>query len=256
MSDTAFRESTTPLLRPDQVAEMQDEHQRLDTILHAPPYQTTGVDRGNIARQARRLRSQLEAQAPRPYDPKVKDAAIAREKELEEQIKVGMPTRAEMRRNPLGAMDKNESWTGRTKALIPEWKNIRRRRFIAGDLDAETGEANHANIEMLRPVGGSHELNMDGEQIPGKIFHNLATVGPAVVMNDEREEELYRLNPDIHNKMAVLGSSARTRVLALVDKEIANKKNRVANAHRARETIEKNRNKARIAKKIAKAANG
>ena len=125
-----------------------------------------------MAKQLRGLKRQLETQAPKGYAEADKDAAITREAELRDSWTNGMPTQAEMRRNPAGAVDKNRSWDARSKAAVLEWKNIRLRLHAGGDLPNTLADSRDvANIEMFRPAVASHELNMANEQIPGTQYH-------------------------------------------------------------------------------------
>ena len=221
-----FRETTKPLLRPDQLAEMEDEKRRLQSVLDAPPYIASGVDRVEVGRQLRNLKKQLETQTPRPYEGGEKDAAVKRETELREEFTRGMPTQAEMRRSPAGAVDKHTQWERRNKAAILEWKNIRRRLFMGGDLSESAGEVDHANIEMYRPRSASHELDMYGEQIVGREYY-LPPPGAAlpVTMSQEQSDMLLRVDPKLHGKMTTLSNADRAEVLSQVDDLIAKEKN-------------------------------
>lgn len=187
-----FKETMAPLLRPHQVEEMRDEERRLTETLQAPPHISNQVqDRPAMVRQLRRLRQQLQTQAPTEYPETEKDAAVQREAALREQFTAGMPTQAEMRRNPSGAVDKNRAWSQRNKDAILEWKNIRLRLHAGGDLPNTLADARDiANIEMFRPHAASHELTMRGEQIPGKEWYMPTGAIPIrnVMSNADRAE--------------------------------------------------------------------
>jgi hypothetical protein len=134
-----------------------------------------------------------------------------------------------MRRSPAGAVDKHTQWERRNKAAILEWKNIRRRLFMGGDLSESAGEVDHANIEMYRPRSASHELDMYGEQIVGREYY-LPPPGAAlpVTMSDEQSEMLKRVDPKLHSKMSSLSNAHRAEVLSQVDALIAKEKSEAA----------------------------
>lgn len=208
-----FRESTEPLLRHDQVTEMREEEQRLESTLSAPPHIATQIqDRPELQRHLRRLKAMLQQKSPTPYPSDQIDAAVKREAELREQIVLGMPTRMEMRTNPDGAVDKHTRWERRNKQAILEWKNIRRR------LNHDSDAVDVANVETLRPVTASHELNMHNQQIPSKVMH-LPPEGAAlpVVMTAEQSAVLKDAEPELHGMMAVLTNEQRAEVLKYVN---------------------------------------
>lgn len=186
-----FREKTDPLLNPHQEIEMTEELRRLEIMVDPklPPHIASQIqDRGEIRRQLKRLSHNIENQTPRPYEGEVLDKAIKREEELREQWTQGMPTQAEMRRNPAGAVDKHQAWERRNKQAVLEWKNIRRRMRASG---IGTGSGfDEANIERYRPAGGSQELNLDNAQIPGKAIHIPPNVEIRNVMSDDEREAL------------------------------------------------------------------
>lgn len=226
-SEVAFREKTTQLLRPRQVEEMREEAGRMEKMLSAPPHISGRLqDSGEVTRQLRRLKQQIETQAPHPYAPHETDLARKREAELAEMIASDMPTHDEMMRNPTGAVDRHRRWEGKHKAHILEWKNIRLRRHQSGEIDLPTDSCDIANVEILRPASGhSGELNMDRAQIGRKIDHHMppGIVPHSTVMSDAQSETLKSLDPDLHGKMALLTAEQRAQVLAIVDQQLAGK---------------------------------
>lgn len=216
MTETAFRESTKPLLRPHQAEEMTEEKRRLEGMLSAPPHIASAIqDRGQIVRQLATISRNIKAQLPQAYTPLQLDEAHAREAELMAEIQAGMPTQEEMRRNPPGAVDKHRAWERRNKANILEWKNIRLRMQASGMLDGDARGV--ANVEALRPRGLSQSLDMAGAQIPGRDFYlPPAGAGPAVVMSDKDAAILNEIDPGLHSRMAILSNEHRAEVLALV----------------------------------------
>lgn len=215
----AFRETTQPLLRPGQVQEMSEESKRMEAQLNAPPHVSGAIqNKGEVVRQLRALKRQLDTQAPQPYQGPELDQARARCAELEDQIRQGMPTAAEMRRNPAGAVDKHRAWEKRAKPLISEWKNIRLKLLASGAIDDALADSSDvANIERLRPQGASHELNMHNEQIPARQQYGPAPgAGPAAVMSESESALLKELDPELHGRMAMLPNEARHEVLGFI----------------------------------------
>lgn len=148
----------TTLLRPNQIDEMTAERESLSAALHNPHVQ----DKGSVVRQLRKLEHQLETQTPRPFEGKEVDAAVAREKELREQLLVGMPSQEEMRKSPPGAVGKHMDWERRNKRKLMEWKAIQLR------LNHESKDPDVANFERFRPTRST--LNMDNAHIPGHTY--------------------------------------------------------------------------------------
>lgn len=164
-------ERTAPLLRPNQVEEMLEDQRNIEATMRAPAHVSSQItDRAAMRRQMQHIKTQLHENAPEPYVGEECDLARVRLAELEEKITAGMPTQAEMRRNPSGAVDKHRGWERRHKMDVLEWKNIRLRMHAAGMLDEIPDAQDVANIERLRPRSSSQELNMHGEQIPGKMI--------------------------------------------------------------------------------------
>jgi len=178
-----------PMLRPRQVAGIQEEVRRLDHMLKQPPHVLEHVDVPAAMRQLKAQKVQLDECTPRPFVPEERDAAVKEEVELREQIRGGMCTQEEMRRNPAGAVDKHRSWERRAKPLIKRWKNNRLRQHateMLGDLPADATDV--ANIEIFRPSGGAQQLNMDHAQIPGKSFYLPERIVAQNVADDEDKE--------------------------------------------------------------------
>ena len=213
-----FQETTKPLLRPRQTEELKEEVGRLRQMLSAPPHIANRVeDRGQLNKNLRAAERDLETQAPKAYGEEELDPATKRSTELQDRLLEGMPTQAEMRRNPPGAVDKHRRWERRNKPLLSEWKNIQLRLHQSGDGDLPDA-TDLANFERFRPAGGAQELSMDSAQISGKIIHIPPPgSGPAVVMSDDQAELLKSINPDLYAKMATLSNDERGNVLELVD---------------------------------------
>ncbi len=213
----AFQESTKSLFRPHQVEQSKEEIRRLEGTLNAPPHIAAQIqDRGEMTRQLKSLRHDLETQAPKPYLGELDDA-VKRAVQLRDEAVVGMPTHAEMRRNPVGATDKNRKWDKRNKAKILEWKAIQLRLHAGGHLDELEDSKDVANFERHRPTEASHEVNMHGEQIPGAIQHGLTPgAGPATVFTDADKALLQSVDPELANSLALLDNDARAKVKEII----------------------------------------
>lgn len=221
--------ATAPLLRNDQVVEMQDEIAVLETKLRMPQIE----DKGAVAEQLRRVKRQLDTQRPTPFQSTEIDHAVRREAELRDQISRGMLSHEEMRKNPPGAVDRHRAWEKRAKPLINEWKNIQR-RLHAGD-DAEEV----ASVERFRPTAST--MNMDGAQIQGKNFF-LPPFGAAlpVTFTNEQLAVIRQASPGLADQLATLTNAERATVkdaltsgAGIVDEAKASKKRTLSPAHKA-----------------------
>lgn len=164
-------ERIEPYLRPHQVDSLIEDKASIEATLSAPAHVTAAIqDRGAMLKQHREVSRQLRDDAPKPYVADEKDAAVKRAAELEEAITTGMPTHAEMRRNPHGAADKHRMWEERQLHNILEWKNIKLRMLSSGMIDGPADARDVANVETLRPTYSAQELAMHGEQIVGKTI--------------------------------------------------------------------------------------
>jgi hypothetical protein len=122
--------------------------------------------RALAAKRRNYIEETLEDNSPPPLTAEQRDAAVKRERELAAFIQEGMPTDADMRRNPVGMVDLHMKWEAAKKAAILEWKNFR----VLLNPDAK--EQDLANVESLRPrVAPSGMLAtssfMPDAQIPG-----------------------------------------------------------------------------------------
>ena len=219
MSET-FQESTKSLFRPHQVEQSKEEIKRLENTLNAPPHIAAQIqDRGEMTRQLRSLRHDMETQAPKPYLGEL-DAAVKRSDQLRDEIVVGMPSHAEMRRNPVGATDLDRKWNKRNKKKVLEWKAIQLRLHAGGHLDELEDSKDVANFERHRPTVDS--LNMHNEQIPGAIQHGPAPgAGPATVFSDADKALLQSVDPEIANSLALLDNDQRAKVKEIIAKMAA-----------------------------------
>lgn len=193
------------LLRPDQVAEMQDERKAFEAKLHSPKIE----DKGAVMEQLRRLDKQFEDQCPKPFVGAENDRAVARIAYLEDKIKDGMLSHEEMRKCPPGAVDRHRQWESKNLDHITEWQNLQRR------LNAENDNRESASIERLRPFASN--MNMDNALIPGKqFFMPPPGVGPTVVFSSAEITKLRELAPDMAPRLPVLSNEQRAELKAVL----------------------------------------
>jgi hypothetical protein len=211
MSATAFRETTSPLLTPEQVLGYQQEEADLQRTLSAPPHIRKQIQNaGAMADRLRQVKRLMEQTAPKAYAPQERDGAAARLRELEAQITAGMPTQEEMRRNPPGAVDKHMAWEKRNKRAILEWKNIRRRMHMTEIGNGQVEAARDiSNIEMLRPHGLTQSMDMAGAQIQGKHFFMPDRVQTATVFSDAEIATVRGIDPALADQIALMTPEQR-----------------------------------------------
>ena len=185
----SFQESTQSLLRPEQETTLREEERRIQDMINGPAYvRSQTQDRPQMHRNLRNIQARLNEQAPKPYASEDVDKAVQRSADLQGEFTQGMPTQAEMRRNPPGAVDKHLNWERRNKEKIQEWKAIQLRLRSGGQID---DAIDVANIERFRPAGGPQELNMDNAHIPGTQYFMPKGI-PEIrnVMDDEMRERI------------------------------------------------------------------
>lgn len=157
-------------LRPHQRKEFEGEAQRLREVVQAPDWQA-GQAKVAAQQRYRQVLDVLNKQAPRAVDDKARRDRIAKDSKevLETVIKPAMLSRAEMRRNPAGAVGeflKRENSPPIQRA-IRTWQ---RAQFA---LEPDTEYDDHAFIEKHRPElpYGVHPIGtstfMGDAQIPG-----------------------------------------------------------------------------------------
>lgn len=192
---------TKPLLRPAQLADAKDERDSLEKKLRSPHIQ----DKGEVARQIRRLDRSLADQTPKPFAGPEKDAAVRLEAALRERILDGMPSQEEMRKAPPGAVEKHMAWERRNKEALLQWKNLQLR------LNAGSEDGSVANFERHRPTGSS--LNMDNAMIAGKqFFMPPMDAGRGVTFTDAQLEVLEAVSPGLRERLALLSNDQRAAV--------------------------------------------
>jgi len=212
-----FREQTAPLLKPRQVEDMKEEQKGLETALSSPAHISGRIqDKPAMFRQLNNIKQTLERDMPREYATHELDLAKSREAELISQIRQGMPTQEEMRRNPPGAVDKHRTWEARNKDAILEWKNIRKRLHASGAIDDSLPDSTDlSNIEMYRPSGGSQQMNMDNAQITGKEFH-MDHIPSSVIFSEGEIATLKLLDPELAKALCTMPAEARSAIKAII----------------------------------------
>ena len=159
MSAATQSKPQASFLRPREVEECNIEQSKLQSLLDRPDPEgriKKGAVRQAMARNAKRLE-----QAPPDLTPDQRTKNQKRIEELETQLKEGLLSHEEMRRNPPGAVDQNMRWHKRNKHAVQEWKN----RLLMQHKGIPADEANDMlNVDRLRPW--TSRLNMDGAQIP------------------------------------------------------------------------------------------
>jgi hypothetical protein len=144
-----------------------DELKNINEVLNPGNFalaSMTAEGRANLAKRRRAIEDQLEQEAP-PSDisGETKDALANRLNGLNEDIRTGMPTVEQMRRNPPGAVDQHRKWEKANKARILERANILQL------LNPEDDSKDLTNIDMIRPseLRQGTATFMSDAQIPG-----------------------------------------------------------------------------------------
>ena len=200
------------VLHPIQVAEIQQEKAQLEAQLSAPPHIRAQIQNpGDIAKRIKGAEQMLK-QAPRVIPGGDKDGVIREEARLRESWLQGMPTQAEMRKNPSGAVGKHIAWETRNKPGILKWKDLRREMQVSGMMD--DGDLDVSNVERFRPEGGAQELNMHNTQIPGTDYHlPPPDAAPVVIFSEEDKALLEKVDPELRESLAILPNDMRRRVM-------------------------------------------
>ena len=152
-------------MRPHVAERHEQELRRLSTIANAPPY--VHANRGAAMKRYQDLKKVIEEQLPRAVKDPDQVARLA-DDVLENTIKPVMLTRAEMRRNPPGAVDRNIKGEASPviKNAILQWK----RAMLSLNWDNKT-ERDLVNLDKHRREGMSPETasHMVNAQIPGNF---------------------------------------------------------------------------------------
>jgi len=222
---TVLQESSTPTLLPREEERLREEERRLSNTLSAPPHIANQIqDRRHFQKQLKDVRERLEKQSAKPYAKEHLDDAVKLEASLREKWSQGMPTQAEMRKNPAGAVGKHMAWEARNKADIIRWKNVQRRLHKSGDTSGSYEDPDASNIERFRPAGGVDELLMHGTAITGKQFYMPDKIEIKNTMSDDERvsqaDEMYTTVKEMADK----GDAQAKRILPQVENILARAK--------------------------------
>lgn len=145
------------IFRPWESDEVKRNKRSLQKALESPHVEDKSAVRAAIGRM-----NDMEYEHGVPeLTPEQRDKAAKKVKELEGQIREGMLSSEEMRRNPPGAVDQNVWWERRNKDRIRQWRNLN--AALHPGIPADQAQSLFSP-ERLRPRH-SH-LNMDNAQIP------------------------------------------------------------------------------------------
>jgi hypothetical protein len=217
VAKVSVRENIPSLLRPAQVKELNDEVAAIENTL-LDPLARKQID---VKGQKAHLHSLKSAKAdfePQAFSSENMSRAVELEIELRDNIvSDGMPTAAEMRKNPPGAVDKHLRFERRNKKNIQVWKNLRLRlgasgHDFGGGIDGNAG--NLANLEMYRPKDKADELSMDDAQIEGKQYH--LNEGKTVIFTKAEMLIIKAELPEVYQKLAFLTADQRYEVRAQI----------------------------------------
>lgn len=154
------------LLRPHQMVQHEEDIRQCDADLA-----NAGVKMKGIVRQRKKaLEKQYLEQAPQPItDGALRDKVAKRINDLEEQIKVGLPTAEEMRKATNLTVEQHRKWERLNKPKIKEWRNLLR-QLNTDTSDPDTHDRSLGDIERLRPMSAQDRFRSDGF-ITGKMSY-------------------------------------------------------------------------------------
>jgi DNA gyrase/topoisomerase IV subunit A len=126
----AARIASTASLSDSEEKGLLDEKKELQAVIGeaSDSDRAKGVDVGQIQNRIKKIDMELEKRAVEEIRGSGKDKYYREEREIEEKLVVGMPTRYEME-NPHkcpGSVRKHMAWDARNKALIYRYVEIQR----------------------------------------------------------------------------------------------------------------------------------
>lgn len=145
------------LYRPWEAQEVANNKRTLNKALQSPHIE----DKAAVRDAIKRLDNMDREHGVPDFNGEERDKAAKRVKELEGQIREGMLSAEEMRRNPPGAVDQNVWWERKNKKRIALWRDLN--MALHKGIPADQAEA-LTSVERLRPR--TSQLNMDNAQIP------------------------------------------------------------------------------------------
>ena len=117
-------------LSQTELAGLEDQKKELEATIRESEDgdRAKGADVSELRRQVSRIDHAIETRMPEEARGKSKDALVREEREIEDRLIVGMPTRYEME-NPHkcpGAVRKHMAWDARNTKLIRRYVEIQR----------------------------------------------------------------------------------------------------------------------------------
>lgn len=156
MRDSKTRKSRR-LFRPWEQDEVTNNKRTLQRALESPHIEDKAAVRDALGR----LTSMEREHGVPDFTPDERDKAAKRVKVLEGEIREGMLSSEEMRRNPPGAVDQNVWWERKNKKKISLWRDLN--MALHKGIPADQAQS-LTSVERLRPT--TSRLNMDNAQIP------------------------------------------------------------------------------------------
>lgn len=158
----------TSYLRHNQVAELEQEKARLMDQLTAQQPHLKSQEPAHARRRLGQVANQIETQLPPELKGELLDRVSKREVELREKILEGMPSAAEMRLGPPGALGKHQDWQKKNQRRMQEWKNCALLLARSGKGNGDYSDPDVANFERFRPRSSS--LNLDTTAVPTTTY--------------------------------------------------------------------------------------
>jgi hypothetical protein len=156
-------------LRPSEVEECETDLRELNAVIENSRYVSTPVNLRQVNEAKRAIEKRLE-QAPPEITAKQRDKVSKRIAALEEEIKVGILSHEEIRRNPPGAVEQNLRWQKANQQRIFEWKNF---QLALHKGAPQEYLSDRLNVARLRP--STSHLDMNGAQIPVTTTYSFPT---------------------------------------------------------------------------------
>ena len=154
------------LLRPHQMVQHEEDIRQCDADLANAGVKIKGI----VHQRKKALEKQYLEQAPQPItDGALRDKVAKRINDLEEQIKVGLPTAEEMRKATNITVEQHRKWERANKPKIKEWRNLLR-QLNTDTSDPDTHDRSLGDIERLRPMSAMDRMRTDGF-ITGKMSY-------------------------------------------------------------------------------------
>lgn len=157
-------------LKPSQRAAIQEDLVAKEDQLTNPSIAPYIQNKSALQREVRQMKKVLDEQAPHPYETSAeKDAAAKRSRELLEEIKVGMPSKQEMRRNRDGSVHKHMKWEKANKSKILEMRELDKRlNWDSDDPDLTSYEKHRPDqpfgYDTTAQIAGHHAMTSEAKK--------------------------------------------------------------------------------------------